>query len=190
MWLIACEFTGTVRDAFLRQGIPAISCDLWDSETPGPHITGDVRDVLHRPWTGIIAHPPCTRLCLSGVRWLAERDLWDDLEEGIALFRDCLNGNAPLIAVENPQMHSYALMDLGPPAFHVQPWMFGDDYTKKTCFWTKGLPPLVPTSRLDGSTAEAEVLNMSPSKTRGHDRSRTYPGIAEAIATQWGRFAS
>lgn len=189
MWLVACEYTGTVRDALIRQGHPAISCDLWDSEKPGPHIKGDVREVLQRPWSGIIAHPPCTRLCLSGVRWLAERDLWADLEEGIALFKACQAGNAPLIAIENPQMHSYAQMDIGPPNFSIQPWMFGDDYKKKTCFWTKGLPPLQPTSILDGTTAKAEVHSMAPSKTRGHDRSRTYPGLAEAIATQWGPLA-
>ncbi len=185
--LVACEFSGRVRDALIAVGVDAVSCDLLPTDTPGPHIQGDVTQVLRQPWDLIIAHPPCTRLCNSGVRWLAERDLWDDMKEGAEFFLQCLNSNAPLVAVENPIMHKYAREIIGRgPDFTVQPWQFGDDFKKRTCFWTRGLPALTPNSKLDGRTAVAEVHTASPGPDRWRKRSITYPGIANAIAEQWG----
>ena len=106
--LVACEYSGRVRDAFLARGHDAVSCDLLPTEVPGPHIQGDVLPVLKESWDLVVAHPPCTRLCNSGVRWLAERDLWDDMREGAAFFLACLNAPAPRVAVENPVMHQRA----------------------------------------------------------------------------------
>ena len=187
-WLIACEYSGRVRDAFLAQGIDAVSRDLLPTEVDGPHIQGDVTDQLRRKWAGIVAHPPCTRLCNSGVRWLAERDLWEGMRQGAAFFLECLRGNAPVVAVENPVMHKYARAIIGcGPSFTVQPWQFGDPAKKRTCFWTRGnLLPLVPTSDMTAADARADCHLASPGPDRWKERSRTYPGIANAIATQWG----
>jgi len=186
-WLIACEYSGRVRDAFLARGIDAVSCDLLPTEADGPPIQGDVTEQLRRKWSGIVAHPPCTRLCNSGVRWLAERNLWGDMRAGAAFFLECLRGNAEYVAVENPVMHKYARDIVGcGPSFTVQPWQFGDPAKKRTCFWTRGLPPLKPTSDLDGKSAVAEVHSASPGPNRWKERSRTYPGIAKAMAEQWG----
>jgi hypothetical protein len=185
-WLVACEYSGRVRDAMLAAGVDAVSCDLLPSEAPGPHIQGDVIEMLQRRWAGVVAHPPCTRLCNSGVRWLHERNLWAELEDSCRFFLACLNANAPKVAVENPVMHSHARALVGRgPDFTIQPWQFGDDFKKRTCFWTRGLAPLRPTSTLDGSTARAEVHLASPGPNRWKERSRTYPGIAQAIARQW-----
>jgi hypothetical protein len=186
--LVACEFSGRVRQAFRDLGHDAWSCDLLPSDDGSAyHVQGDVRAMLREPWDLVIAHPPCTRLCNSGVRWLAERNLWRELEGAIIFFQACLNANAPRVAVENPVMHKYARDRIGSASFTVQPWQFGDDAKKRTCFWTRGLPPLVPTSDLDGSTARAECHLASPGPDRWKKRSRTYPGIAKAIASQWGR---
>lgn len=185
--LVACEYSGRVRDAFRALGHDAVSCDLLPSETDGPHIQGDVTEILRQEWGMVIAHPPCTRLCNSGVRWLAERDLWRDMAEGAAFFRACLNANAPRVAVENPVMHRYALQAVGcRPDFTVQPWQFGDPAKKRTCFWTRGLPPLVPTSTMTAADARADCHLASPGPDRWKERSRTYHGIADAMADQWG----
>ena len=187
--LIACESSGVSRRAFQERGHEAWSCDILPADDGEErfHIQGDARPVMAQPWDMVIAHPPCTRLCNSGVRWLAERNLWDDMREGAAFFLACLNANAPLVAVENPVMHRYAREIVGRgPDFTVQPWQFGDDYKKRTCFWTRGLFPLRPTSSLDGSTAKAEVHHASPGPDRWKMRSKTYPGIAAAMAEQWG----
>jgi len=187
--LIACETSGETRRAFAARGHDVWSCDLLpadDGETER-HIISDVREVLRMSWDLVIAHPPCTRLCNSGVRWLAERDWWDAMRDGAALFLDCLNANAQRVAVENPVIHGYARKIIGRgPDFTVQPWQFGDDFKKRTCFWTRGLPPLVPTSNLDGSTARPEAHHASPGPDRWKLRSKTYPGIAAAMAEQWG----
>lgn len=189
--LVACEYSGRVRDAFIKRGHDAISCDLLPTDAPGPHIQGDVVPLLKQSWDLVVAHPPCTRLCNSGVRWLAERDLWQEMRDGAEFFLACLNANAPLVAVENPVMHRYAREIIGEgPAFTVQPWQFGDDFKKRTCFWTRGLPALRPTSTLDGSTARADVHLASPGPDRWKKRSTTYQGIADAIAEQWGSNAS
>jgi hypothetical protein len=185
-WLIACEFSGVVRDALIAEGIDAESCDLLPTESPGPHIQGDVREQLQRRWEGVIAHPPCTRLCNSGVRWLGERNLWGELEEGAALFRACLAANAPHVAAENPVMHKHALALIGEPhAFTVQPWQFGDPVRKRTCWWTRGLPPLKPTSSMTHADAAPTIHFMSPGPERAKERSRFFPGMAQAIARQW-----
>ena len=185
--LIACEFSGTVRDAFISRGHDAISCDLLPTESDGPHIQGDVREVLNEPWDLVIAHPPCTRLCNSGVRWLHERNLWKEMEEAARFFFDCLVANSDRVAVENPIMHKYAKKIIGRgPDFTCQPWQFGDAAKKRTCFWTRGLEPLRPTSNMTGKDAVQEVHLMSPSKDRWKKRSITYQGIANAMADQWG----
>lgn len=186
-WLIACEYSGRVRDAMLAVGVDAVSCDLLPTEVDGPHIQGDVTEQLQRRWAGVIAHPPCTYLANSGVRWFkTEPTRPEFLKLGAAFFLACLNANAPRVAVENPVMHKYGRELVGRrPDFTVQPWQFGDNAKKRTCFWTRGLPPLVPTSDLDGTTAIAEVHLASPGPDRWKARSRTYPGLARAIAEQW-----
>ena len=185
--LIACEFSGIVRDAFISRGHDAISCDLLPSDRDGPHIMGDVRQVLTEPWDLVIAHPPCTRLCNSGVRWLHERNLWQDMREAAQFFLECLGANSPLVAVENPVIHKYARDIIGRgPDFTCQPWQFGDPAKKRTCFWTRGLPALKPTSNLKATDARADVHLMPPSADRWKLRSITYQGIANAMADQWG----
>ena len=185
--LVACEFSGIVRDAFAARGHDAWSCDLLPSERPGNHIQGDVLGILGDGWDMVIAHPPCTRLCNSGVRWLHERGLWDAMEEAATFFRHLLHSPVKKVAVENPVMHRYAKEIVGQgPDQSVQPWQFGDNYKKRTCFWLRGLPKLEPTSDLDGSTADAAVHRASPGPDRWKERSRTYPGLAAAMAAQWG----
>lgn len=183
--LVACEYSGTVRDAFIAKGHDAISCDLLPTEKPGPHYQGDVSDLLKKPWDMVIAHPPCTRLCNSGVRWLHERDLWDDMRDGAGFFLKCLNANAPLIAVENPVMHKYAVKIIGRKHdFSIQPYEHGEPHTKRTCFWTKGLPAITPTNIIN--ERNPTVHHASPSPDRWKIRSTTYQGIANAMAQQWG----
>jgi len=185
-WLVACEYSGRVRDALLAEGIDAVSCDLLPTEVPGPHIQGDVTEQLRRRWAGVIAHPPCIYLCNSGVRWLHERPgRWELMREGATFFLACLNANAPRVAVENPVMHKYAREIVG--RGHdctAQPYEHGDPYTKRTCFWTRGLPPLVPTEIV--LERKPACHHASPGPDRWKERSRTYPGIARAIARQWG----
>ena len=186
--LVACEFSGVVRDAFLDRGHDAWSCDLLPAERlSNRHIQGDVRDILNEGWDMlIVAHPPCTRLCNSGVRWLHERNLWDELDEGCSLFSDLWNAPIPRRCVENPVMHRYAkarIRNYRPPAQSVQPWQFGHGETKRTCLWLHELPPLQPTRIVPGR--EARVHRMAPSPDRWRERSRFYPGIAAAMAEQW-----
>lgn len=187
--LIACEYSGRVRDAFLARGHDAISCDLLPTEVPGPHIQGDVSAMLREPWDLVIAHPPCTYLANSGVRWLhTDPSRWELMKQGAAFFLECLRANAPMVAVENPVMHKYAREAIGGlrPDFTVQPWQFGDPAKKRTCFWTRGLPPLTPTSEMTADDAVAECHLASPGPDRWKNRSRTYQGIANAMASQWG----
>lgn len=188
--LVACEYSGIVRDAFLARGHDAWSCDLLPCDKGNyRHIQNDAREVLHRNWDLLIAHPPCTRLCNSGVRWLAERDLWADMREAAHLFLAFLNAPVPRIAVENPVMHRYAREIVGRgPDFTIQPWQFGHGEVKRTCFWTKGLPPLKPTNIVEGRTPR--VHHASPGKDRWKERSTTLTGIAEAMADQWGNLVA
>jgi hypothetical protein len=197
--LVACEFSGTVRDAFLARGHDAWSCDLLpDERGSNRHITGDARDLLHLRWDLlIVAHPPCTRLCNSGVRWLASpppgrsrEQLWAELEEGAALFGAFWNAPIDRIAIENPVMHRHAkarIPNYAEPAQSVQPWQFGHGETKRTCLWLKNLPPLVATDVVAGR--EQRVHRMPPGPDRWRERSRFFPGIAAAMADQWGGYA-
>jgi hypothetical protein len=196
--LIACEFSGTVRNAFLARGHDAWSCDLLPSEDgSNRHIRGDARDLLQPGMWDllIVAHPPCTRLCNSGVRWLTKppagrtlADMWADLDEGAALFSAFWNAPIERIAVENPVMHRHAkerIVGYAEPAQSVQPWQFGHGETKRTCLWLKNLPPLVPTDIVEGR--EPRVHHMSPGPDRWRERSRFFSGIAAAMADQWGQ---
>jgi hypothetical protein len=178
---VICEFTGTVRDAFRRRGHEAVSFDLLPSETDGPHVVGDVRNADLSGFDAAVCHPPCTRLCNSGVRWLHERNLWQELREAREFFLWCLNLPIPRVAVENPIPHKYA--ELPPYTQIVQPWQFGHGETKATCLWLRGLLPLVPTSIVSGR--KGRVHNESPGPDRWKKRSATYLGIAEAMAEQW-----
>lgn len=194
--LVACEFSGTVRDAFAARGFDAWSCDLLpDDHGSNRHIRGDVREILGDGWDVlIVAHPPCTRLCNSGVRWLTAPPpgrtlsaLWEELDEGAALFSVLWNAPIPHVAVENPVMHRHAkerIIGYEPPAQSVQPWQFGHGETKRTCLWLRDLPPLVPTDIVAGR--EARVHRMPPGPQRWRERSRFFPGIAHAMAAQWG----
>lgn len=183
--LIACEYSGIVRDAFLRQGHDAMSCDVLPTESPGPHYQGDVRDVLYKAWDLVIAHPPCTRLANSGVRWLHERNLWLDLDMACDFFRLFLNNPSPKTAVENPIPHKYALNRIGRKYDQIiQPWQFGHGESKAICLWLNELPPLKPTDIAEGRWQR--VWRMPPGKNRGKERSRFYTGIADAMAEQWG----
>ena len=181
--LVACEFSGVVRDAFTALGHDAMSCDLEPSETPGWHYTGDVRDVL-KPgfgWDLMVAHPPCTHLAVSGARWFAEKR--EEQAEALDFVRLLLDAPIPRIALENPV--SVISSRIRKPDQIIQPWMFGHGETKATCLWLKGLPKLVPTDVVDGR--EPKVHYMSPGPNRARERSRTYAGIAAAMADQWSR---
>jgi hypothetical protein len=182
--LIACEFSGVVREAFRKLGHDAWSCDLLPTEIPGQHYKGDVRDILNDYWDLMIFHAPCTRLCNSGVRWLHERNLWSDMREAAEFFKLLLNANIPLIAGENPIPHKYAVKIIGRNYDQlIQPWQFGHGEQKATCLWLKGLPKLIPTNIVSGR--EQRIHKMSPGQNRGMERSRTYQGIADAMASQW-----
>lgn len=194
--LVACEYSGVVRRAFAAVGHDAWSCDLLPSEDgSNRHIVGDARLLLNDGWDLLmVAHPPCTRLCNSGVRWLSVpppgktlAEMQADLVEGASLFSDFWNAPIDRICVENPVMHRHAkalIRGYREPAQSVQPWQFGHGEVKRTCFWLKGLPPLVPTDIVEGR--EARVHRMPPGADRWKERSRFFPGIAKAMADQWG----
>lgn len=185
--LVACEYSGRVRDAFRALGHDAISCDLEPTESPGPHIQGDVLALLREPWDMVIAHPPCDYLANSGVRWRVERQEWQQVEDAARFFLACLNANAPRVAVENPVMHKYGRGHIGHgPDFTVQPWQFGDLQAKRTCFWTRGLQALVPETTECPVNVGQAVWKEPPGPNRKKNRSRTFPGIARAMAEQWG----
>jgi hypothetical protein len=192
--LVACEFSGVVRDAFRARGHDAVSCDLLPSERRGPHIVGDVRAILHDGWDLLIAHPPCTFLANSGAKHLylgcrrengAACDRWANLGHAAAFFLAMLRAPIPRIAVENPIMlgHVRRLFDLPAPSQTIQPWAFGHPETKATRLWLRGLPRLVPTRIVEGR--DARVHREPPGPERWRNRSRTYLGIAAAMAEQW-----
>lgn len=199
--LVACEFSGIVRDAFIERGHDAISVDLLPSERPGPHYQGDVRDLLNfdPSFDLMIAHPPCTYLTNAGVRWLhgdyghkmadtslVGQERWDAMREGATLFSALLTAPIPRIAVENPIMHRYAIDLIGRKQDQVvQPWMFGDPVQKAVALWLVNLPPLLASGPIEQERHQL-VHMMAPSPTRSHDRSRFFPGIAAAMADQWG----
>ena len=180
--LIACEFSATVRDAFRARGHDAWSCDLLPCEgDPAWHIQGDAIDAAYsRQWDLMIAHPPCTHLAVSGARWF--KDKLPQQEAALAFVRALLDAPIPRIALENPV--SIISSRIRKPDQVIQPWQFGHGETKATCFWLKGLEPLKPTEIVDGRVAR--VHKMPPGPDRWKERSRTYQGIADAMAEQWG----
>lgn len=193
--LVACEFSGVVRRAFAALGHDAWSCDLLPAEDrSNKHIVGDARDYLNDGWDMLaVFHPPCTRLCNSGVRWLHEpppgrsrEAIWSELDEAADLFSAFWNAPIERIAVENPVMHRYArerIRNFKPATQTVQPWQFGHGETKAICLWLKNLPPLVPTNIVEGRTPR--VHRMPPGPDRWRERSRFFPGVAAAMAEQW-----
>jgi hypothetical protein len=178
--LVACEYSGTVRDAFRARGHDAMSCDLLPTEKPGPHYQGSVLGILDDGWDLMIAHPPCTHLAVSGARWWQDKLVQQ--AEALAFVRALMDAPIPRIAIENPI--SKISTAIRKPDQIVQPWQFGHGETKATCLWLKGLPKLVPTQIVGGR--EARIHKMSPSPDRWKERSRTYQGIADAMASQWG----
>jgi len=178
--LIACEFSGVIREALRRSGVPAVSCDLLPSELPGPHLQIDVLQVLSLPWAGVIAHPPCTALAVSGARWFkekrAERLAAEEFFLRFALLKSCP------VAVENPVCVMSSIYRK--PDQVYQPWQFGEPESKATCLWLHKLPPLFPT-RIE-TIRRNSVRECSPSPDRWKFRSRTLPGVAAAMASQWG----
>ena len=192
--LVACEYSGVVRDAFRAKGHYAMSCDLLPTDVPGEHYEGDVFDIIDDDWDLMVAHPPCTFLSNSGVQHLhKDTKRWLDLFDGAEFFKKLLDADIPKIAVENPIMHKYAKRLIGDvkQSQVVQPWMFGHLEQKATCLWLKGLPTLTETNnvkvgmmKLPKSERE-RLFHLPPSKDRWKLRSTTYRGIATAMARQW-----
>ena len=182
--LVACEFSGIVRDAFSARGHDAWSCDLLPTERPGKHFEGNILAVLvRRPsWDLMVAHVPCTRLAVSGARWFK----WYPSEQAAAIHfaEQVWLADVPCIAIENPISVLSTRSILGKPAQIIQPWQFGHGEVKATCLWLKNLPKLVPTKIVYGR--EARVHLASPGPDRWKERSRTLQGIADAMAAQWG----
>lgn len=205
--LVACEFSGIVRDAFLATGHDAWSCDILPTESPGPHIQADVRTVLDDGWDLMIAHPPCTYLANSGVLhlYLPRRgrqksrqrnpERWDNLRLAVAFFSELWNADIPRICIENPIMHRHAkerIVNYTPQTQTIQPYQYGHNHSKRTCLWLKNLPPLYPTNILptppDGrwdNQTPCGADRTAPGPECWRTRSRTFSGIAEAMAEQW-----
>ena len=179
--LIACEYSGTVRDAFIRQGHQALSCDLLPTDAPGPHYQGPVEDVLHDGWDLMIAHPPCTHLAVSGARHFAAKRADGRQQAALAFVQLLMDAPIARWCIENPV--SIISSQIRKPDQIIQPWQFGHGETKKTCLWLKNLPKLMSTDVVNGR--EARIHRMPPSKDRWKLRSTTYKGIAEAMAAQW-----
>jgi len=180
--LVACEYSGRVRNAFAARGWDAWSCDLLPSETPGKHYQGDVRDMLAQQWDLLCAHPPCTHLAVSGARHFAAKQASGVQQEALEFVQMLLDADVPHIALENPV--SIISTRIRKPNQVIQPWMFGHGETKATCLWLKNLPKLAPTNVVDGRVPR--VHHMPPGPNRWKERSRTYEGIAQAMADQWG----
>ena len=193
--LIACEYSGRVRDAFIRAGHDAMSCDLLPTEAPGPHYQGDVSDIINDRWDLMICHPPCTYLASSGLHWnrrIPGRDKLTD--EAIKFVSMLLDSPIAMIALENPI--GCISSRIRKPDQTIQPWQFGEDASKATCLWLKNLPQLEPTNIIApritngkkrwANQTDSGQNKLAPSPDRWKDRSRTYPGIADAFASQWG----
>lgn len=188
--LVACEYSGAVRDAFAARGHDAWSCDLLPSDKLGNHYQGDVKDIINEPWDLMVCHPPCTHLAVSGARWfhLKQQQQGDALD----FVRMLLNAPIERIALENPV--SIISTKIRKPDQVIQPWMFGHEATKTTCLWLKNLPQLVPTNIVGrgarhitkGGKSLPEWYNLPPSADRWKIRSATFQGIADAMAQQWG----
>lgn len=181
--LVACEYSGRVRDAFIRRGHDAMSCDILPTEVPGPHYQGDVFDIL-KPgaFDLMICHPPCTHLAVSGARHFEEKRKDGRQQDALDFVRRLLLAPVPMICLENPV--SIISTEIRKPDQVIQPWMFGHGETKATCLWLKNLPLLEPANVVDGR--EPRIHMMPPGPDRWKERSRTYEGIAEAMAEQWG----
>lgn len=191
--LVACEYSGRVREAFRKQGHDAWSCDILPSDDNSPyHIQGDVLEILNDGWDLMVAHPPCTYLSNSGVQYLHTRPgRWELMREGAEFFAKLLNAPIPLIAVENPIMHKYSVEIIGRRQDQlIQPWMFGEDASKATCLWLKGLPKLTPTNVIKKKRYANQTPSGSnkfgPGPDRWKLRSTTFQGIADAMGEQWG----
>lgn len=180
--LVACEYSGTVRDAFIRAGHDAMSCDILPTDQPGPHYQGDVMDILGKDWDMLIAHPPCTHLAVSGARHFARKRESGEQQAAIDFFMSMANSGIEKIAIENPICIMSTVWRK--PDQIIQPWQYGHGETKATCLWLENLPPLTPTNIVDGR--EARIHKMPPSADRWKLRSKTYHGIADAMAAQWG----
>lgn len=195
--LVACEYSGRVREAFKAKGHDVTSCDFLDTEIEGKHYKGDVMDILYDGWDMLIAHPPCTYLCNSGVSWLYKNpntihlkindksvnyERWKNMLRASMFFKKLQKAPIDKICIENPIPHKYG--QLGKYTQKIQPWQFGHGETKATCLWLKNLPELVPTNIVEGR--EQRLHNLGPSKDRWKKRSLTYQGIADAMAEQWG----
>ena len=180
--LVACEYSGAVRDAFIRGGANAMSCDLLPADAPGPHYQGDVRDLLDYPWDLLIAHPPCTHLSVSGARHFEAKRADGRQQAAASFFMLLARAPIPRIAIENPVCIMSSIWRK--PDQTIQPWQFGHGETKATCLWLKNLPLLRPTNVVDGRVPR--IHHMPPSPDRWKLRSATYPGIAQAMADQWG----
>ena len=198
--LIACEFSGIVRDAFIAEGYDAISCDLLPTERPGPHVQGDVTPLLRQPWDMVIAHPPCNYLTTINhlfSRWETDTEFWGKCASALDFFVDCYRANAPMVAVENPQPMPSVLRFLGPPQDKTCASHFGAAYKKRTLLWTRGLPPLMRTAvnpmarplvSLDhgNRSTDGDGKPVLGHGKDGHRRSRFHLGMAGAMAKQWG----
>lgn len=192
--LIACEYSGTVRDAFIRRGHDAMSCDLLPTDAPGPHYQGDVADIINDGWDMMIAHPPCTYLSVSGMHWTA-RGLRDPqlTEDALAFVKFLMDAPIERIAIENPI--SVISSRIRKPDQIINPWQFGHDASKRTCLWLKGLPLLTPTEIIEprivngkkrwANQTDSGQNRLPPSEDRWKIRSETYEGIAQAMAEQW-----
>ena len=190
--LVACEYSGAVRDAFIKLGHDAVSCDLLPTDVPGPHHQGSVLDILDDGWDMMIAFPPCTHLAVSGARWFAAKRADGRQQQGIDFFMALANANIPKIAIENPV--GIMSTEWRKPDQIVQPWQYGHEATKTTCLWLKGLPELTPTNVVGKGARHVtksgrslpEWYNLPPSEDRWKIRSKTFQGIADAMADQWG----
>lgn len=189
--LIACEYSGAVRDAFITAGHNAVSCDLLPTEKPGPHYEGDVFDIIGCGWDLMIAHPPCTHLAVSGARWFAEKR--EQQKEALEFVRQLMGAPVPRICIENPV--SVISSAIRPADQLIQPYEFGHEASKATCLWLKNLPLLKPTNIVGkgerhitkGGRSLPKWYNLPPSPDRWKERSRTFEGIAKAMAEQWGQ---
>ncbi|ESK40281.1 hypothetical protein P256_00041 [Acinetobacter nectaris CIP 110549] len=191
--LIACEMSGTVRDAFIALGHDAISCDIQDTQSPGPHYKGDIRDLLDYPFDMMIAHPPCTHIAVSGAAWFKEKAFDGRQHAAASFFMMLAKSNIPRVCIENPVCIMSSLWRK--PDQIIQPWQFGDEAQKTTCLWLKGLPKLTPTKIVDkgemvtfasGKRMAKWYADARGSSERSNIRSKTFQGIADAMAMQWG----
>ena len=199
--LIACEYSGIIRDCFLALGHDAMSCDIDPTDYPGPHYEGDVLDILDNGWDMMIAHPPCTYLCSSGLHWNNKVEGREQkTEEALAFVTALWDADIDKVCIENPVGCINTRLPFMPKPQYIQPYDFGEDASKKTGLWTRGLPKLVPTEHIPGrevlrngrtysrwsNQTDSGQNALGPSASRGKDRSKTYFGIAEAVALQWG----